>query len=140
MLNHILRPLFDNLNINEVSNQSQPQVNEHNLFNEPNLKLESTEHINNDLLTLTAASKNSANNSVVLLISFDTYMALTGQNGGSNEVSVNLLNFIKFLQTKYSSLPYVIAVLCPNDTEQAEQNHKAYEHIKSLEKILIKSF
>lgn len=136
LLEHILRPLFDNLNINEVSNQEdQQQVNEHNLFNEPNLKLESIEHINNDFIDPNRSIKKlfSPNNSVVLLISFDTYMALTGQDNDINEVSPNLLKFIKSLQAKYSSLPYVIAVLCPNDTEQAEQNHKAYEHIKSLE-------
>ena len=143
VLNHILRPLFNTLNINEVSNQEdQPQVNEHNLFNEPNLKLESIEHINNDFIDPNRSIKKlfSTNNSVVLLISFDTYMALTGQDNDINEVSPNLLKFIKSLQAKYSSLPYVIAVLCPNDTEQAEQNHKAYEHIKSLEKNFNKEF
>ena len=143
LLEHILRPLFNTLNINEVSNQEgQPQVNEHNLFNESHLKLESIEHVNNSFIEPNRSIKKlfSPNNSAVLLISFDTYMALTDQANDINEVSPNLLKFIKSLQDKYSSLPYVIAVLCPNDTEQAEQNHKAYEHIKSLEKNFNKEF
>lgn len=136
LLEHILRPLFNTLNINEVSNQEgQLQVNEHNLFNEPHLKLESIEHVNNNFIAPNRSIKKlfSPNNNVVLVISFDTYRALTGQDNDINEVSPNLLKFIKSLQDKYSSLPYVIAVLCPNDTEQAKQNQAAYEHIKSLE-------